>query len=103
MVKKKEVFMNSFCKSLYLVVFLLIPITIYAPGSKDDQKKVINFDEALFNWMRTWAEAMQITKEKHFHIHNPEEDMIKAIDAFISNLDPHSGFLDPKTYKHILE
>ncbi|HZW61547.1 MAG TPA: S41 family peptidase [Candidatus Babeliales bacterium] len=98
--------MNNIYNRLQIIIFLLMPLALYAPATKnkkEEPKKTVNFDEALFNWTRTWAETMQITKEKHFNIQDPEEDMIKAIDAFISNLDPHSSFLDQKTYKHILE
>ena len=34
---------------------------------------------------------------------DPEECMIKAIDAFLNYLDKHSAFLDPKTYKMIMD
>ena len=61
------------------------------------------FDEIAYDWSRTFVEVLQLAHKKHFKIANLEESMIKAIDAFLCNLDPHSSFLDPKTYKSMLE
>lgn len=61
------------------------------------------FDEAIFNWSRTFAQAMDIAHKKHYAITDPKENMIKAIDGFINSLDAHSNFLDPKTYHEMLE
>ncbi len=61
------------------------------------------FDETIFNWSRTFAQAMDIAHKKHYAITDPKENMIKAIDGFISSLDAHSNFLDPKTYHEMLE
>lgn len=61
------------------------------------------FDEVIYNWTRTFAEVIQTAKQKHFNIQDPEQCMIKSIDSFLTCLDPHSSFLDPKTYTSILE
>ncbi len=61
------------------------------------------FDKLAYNWSRTFAEVIQLAKKKHYQIADLEQSMIKAIDAFLTNLDPHSSFLDPKTYKSMLE
>jgi carboxyl-terminal processing protease len=61
------------------------------------------FDQLAYNWCRTFAEVIQLANKKHFKITNLEQSMTKAIDAFLSNLDPHSSFLDPSTYKTMLE
>ena len=61
------------------------------------------FDKVIFDWTRTFAEVLQITKQKHYHVTNLEDCMMKAIDSFLTCLDPHSSFLNPKTYKSILE
>ncbi|HEV2601298.1 MAG TPA: S41 family peptidase [Candidatus Babeliales bacterium] len=70
---------------------------------KQEEKISISFDEAIFNWVRVLAEVLQATGQKHYKVADPETCMIKAIDAFLTFLDPHSNFLDPKTYKAILE
>lgn len=62
-----------------------------------------NFDDTIFDWSGTFAEVIRISGEKHFSIKNPAGSMTKAINAFATSLDPHSSFLDPKTYKAILE
>ncbi len=62
-----------------------------------------SFEEALFDWSRTFAQAMDIAHKKHYAITDPKENMIKAIDGFINSLDAHSNFLDPKTYHEMLE
>ncbi len=64
-----------------------------------------DFDQIAFDWSRTLAEVMQLVKKKHYKVTAEvlEQSMIKAIDAFMSNFDPHSSFFDPKTYKAMLE
>lgn len=79
-----------------MLSLLLIPIIAHAQENK-------SFDELAYNWSRTFAEVMQLVNKKHFKVANLEECMVKAIDGFLSNLDPHSSFLDPKTYKSMIE
>lgn len=74
---------------------IVIPIT-EAPEEQD-------FDETIFNWSRTLAQVLDITHKKHYKITNPRESMFKAIHGFVSTLDAHSGFLEPKAYKEMLE
>lgn len=62
-----------------------------------------NFEETIFNWSRTFAQAMDIAHKKHYAITDPKENMISAIDGFINSLDAHSNFLDPKKYSELLE
>lgn len=81
----------------------LFVVQAHEKEKKDASKTPVNFDEVVYNWTRTFAEVLQITNQKHYKIANPEQCMVKAIDGFLSCLDPHSSFLDPKTYKHILE
>lgn len=61
------------------------------------------FDETIFNWSRTFAQVIDIAHKKHYAITDLQDNMIKAIDGFISSLDAHSSFLDPKTYREMLE
>jgi len=62
-----------------------------------------DFDKVIFDWSLTFAQAMNIAHEKHYAITDPVDNMIKAIDGFINSLDAHSNFLDPKTYREMLE
>lgn len=66
-------------------------------------KQPQNFDEVVYDWSRIFAEVLQTANQKHYKVVNPENCMIRAIDSFLTCLDPHSNFLDPKTYKSILE
>jgi carboxyl-terminal processing protease len=61
------------------------------------------YDQTMFNWTKTWAEIMNLVKEKHYHPKDPGKSMIKAMDTFLNTLDPHSNFLDPETYKNMIE
>ncbi len=92
----KKMIIYRFC-----ILFLVMPLWTLTkeeqPAPKDD------FDTAIYNWTRTFAETINLTKQRHYKTDNPEECMIKAIDAFLNCLDKHSAFLDPKTYKMIMD
>ena len=95
-------------KKLQIVFLFLITssVTSLISEKKTQQSAQVSdetFDETIFNWSRTFAQAMDIAHKKHYAITNPEENMIKAIDGFINSLDAHSNFLDPKTYREMLE
>jgi len=62
-----------------------------------------SFDEAAYNWSRTFAEVLQLTNQKHYKPDNIEDSMMKSIDAFLNTLDPHSAYLAPKTYQRMME
>src|SRR5690242_10344155 len=62
-----------------------------------------NFDACVFDWSRTWAEVMQLVKEKHYKVQDPQKGMVKGLNEFLNHLDPHSAFLDPETYTKMVE
>lgn len=68
-----------------------------------DKKTPAPFDQAIYNWMRTFAEVIETVQEKHFKIKDTEKCMIGAINGFLQCLDPHSSLLDPDTYKEMLQ
>ncbi len=80
------------------LLLILLPLSLH---TKNEQTNP--FDQTAYQWTRTFAEVMQLANKKHYKIANLEEAMIRAIDAFLSYLDPHSSFLDPKTYKLMLD
>lgn len=97
-------------KKKYCIVLIVFTISLLAPlaAKKTDPQSTAavtdeTFDETIFNWSRTFAQAMDIAHKKHYAITDPKENMIKAIDGFINSLDAHSNFLDPKTYNEMLE
>jgi len=88
------------------LLFLALHSTFATEQEKNDIPANIsdeNFDETIFNWSRTFAQAMDIAHKKHYAITDPKENMIHAIDGFINSLDAHSNFLEPKKYQEMLE
>jgi len=77
--------------------FLFSCTSLIAPTEKK------SFDDVILNWLNVFGETIQRAKAKHYRIDNPEQAMIESIKEFLRKLDPHSSFLDPKTYKTILE
>ncbi|HEX4068845.1 MAG TPA: S41 family peptidase [Candidatus Babeliales bacterium] len=96
---KKLSILSLLCVSLSFSSLISEKQTTEIPANISDE----TFDETIFNWSRTFAQAMDIAHKKHYAITDPKENMIKAIDGFINSLDAHSNFLDPKTYHEMLE
>ena len=72
-------------------------------NKKTEKKKEQSFDEVIFNGMRLFAEVIYKVSEKHYKVPDPQKCIEKAMDAFLTCLDPHSGYLNQKKYKAILE
>src|SRR5579863_498612 len=96
---KKVLMLSLLCVSLSFSSLISEKQTTETPAQISDE----TFDETIFNWSRTFAQAMDIAHKKHYAITDPKENMIQAIDGFINSLDAHSNFLDPKTYREMLE
>ncbi len=91
-------------KKLFYSIVLISQSLIGAAATSPEPKTApADFDQLVYSWTRTFAETIELAKRKHYQIGSVEQSMIKAIDAFLTNLDPHSSFLDPKTYKAMLE
>jgi len=104
---KRTTLLKSYKKFPHLIT-LLFALSILCPAieakdPKDEKPIEVNFDETVFEWSRTFAQVLQTTNQKHYKICDPEKCMIKAIDSFLSCSDAHSAFLDPKTYKNMLD
>src|SRR5438132_917163 len=52
--------------------------TVSSQEQTDTQEE--SFDEIIFNWSRTFAQAMDMAHKKHYKIADIKESMIKAID-----------------------
>lgn len=93
---------------LYWTLSIATGLTCFSsiPDTPDPKKNAAvtekEFDEILFSWTRTWAEVMQLVKQKHYKVVAPENCMSRALDTFLNTLDPHSNFLDPKAYESML-
>lgn len=85
------------------ILIIICSITILYADEKQKTPQPSPFDETIYSWSRTLAEVIDITNKKHYQVNKPQDGMIKAIDAFVNHLDPHSAFLDPQTYKSMLE
>lgn len=100
----KNLYTNALFKaSFFLQYFFIILSCVCIPIILHSEEQIDLYDQTMFDWTRTWAEVMNLVKEKHYHVAHPEKGMIKAIDAFLNTLDPHSNFLDPDTYKSMME
>lgn len=53
-----------------------------------------DFDKITFQWMGAFAHVLHLIKEKHYKASNLENAWIKAIDAFLNQLDAHSAIMD---------
>jgi len=95
--------MKRICIPSIIMLLLTIPLITKETVQTSAQVSDETFDETIFNWSRTFAQAMDIAHKKHYAITDPQENMIKAIDGFVNSLDAHSNFLDPKTYREMLE
>ncbi len=100
----KQMFLK-YRKKDVLLLFALLICCVPMGISKEEKPKTkdTNFEEEIYDWSGTFAEVLSITGEKHYKVENPDKCMIHAIDAFLTCIDPHSGFLDPETYKNLLQ
>lgn len=74
-----------------------------SPSMSQTSTSTLDTEKIIYNWSSTLAEVMNLAVQKHVDLEHIERAMIKAIDSFCTTLDPHSSFLDPKTYKSMLE
>ncbi len=93
--KKHAVFFSLF------LLALTVPIRICVKS--EDAKVSAPYDEITYNWTRTFAEVLQLAGQKHYKIQDAESCFQKSIEGFLNCLDPHSGFLEPKTYTKMIE
>lgn len=94
----KKIYVLSLCVALAL----LSPCIV----ESEEVKSTSNTQEVeknMYAWSRTFAEVMNLVAQKHFNPDKIEQAMVKAIDAFLTTLDPHSSFLDAKAFKAMME
>jgi carboxyl-terminal processing protease len=87
------------------IAYCIVPVltNTYKGPAKDPAKPKQDFETSFYNWSHTFAETINLAKQRHYRVEDLEDCMIKAIDSFLNNLDKHSALLDPKTYKMILD
>jgi carboxyl-terminal processing protease len=92
--------MKNILRYIFCISYLITSLCVL---TKEDEKPKVDFETSIYNWTRTFAETINLTQQRHYKAEDAEACMIKAIDGFLNNLDKHSAFLDPKTYKMILD
>ncbi|RTL07057.1 S41 family peptidase [Candidatus Dependentiae bacterium] len=95
--------MNALSTINSCTIFLCISFFTHSLLSNTNNQQTDQYEQIMFDWTKTWAEVMHLVKEKHYKVSDPKKAMSRAIDAFLNTLDPHSNFLDPETYKGIIE
>ncbi len=101
--KKQMLIKHMLIMILIASAYTTSTLTEEKPSPENSSTSKPNFDETTYNWSRTFAEVLQLTNQKHYKPDNVEDSMMKSIDAFLNNLDPHSAFLGPKTYQRMME
>lgn len=90
---------NTMKKALIAIIGCLISTNNFS----DEKKKIQDPEEIIYNWTRSTAETINIVQQKHYKVTNLDECFIEMNKAFVKATDPHSDFLDQKTYKQMLE
>ncbi len=85
----------------YMLFILLLSLTAI-PAQSAQQTYADKYDQGIFSFSKTLAEAIHFMKAKYYQEINPEKAMLEAINAFVSQ-DPHSSLLDPDAYKEIIK
>ncbi|MBN1549632.1 S41 family peptidase [Candidatus Babeliales bacterium] len=94
-------------KSAILSVILCMPILaqeepILADTSQEPENHDA-FDKEIYNWTKTLSEAFHLMKTKYYvKKFDIQDAMSNCIDSFVSQ-DPHSSFMNPKSYKDIID
>ena len=88
---------------LYSTILFLNSSLIFAQEKTIQPENSPDFDTTVYNATGTLAQVLQLVKQKHYRpTKDLENCMYDAIDTLLSRLDPHSGFLPPKSYRNIL-
>jgi carboxyl-terminal processing protease len=96
-------------KSLqFIALFCVLSVSLpneamFGFGKKQN---MADFESTIYKWAQAIAETFHLVKDKYIESVEPErlsKAIVKALNAFVGELDPHSGVLDPKTYGQMLE
>lgn len=85
---------------------LCLLLSFFFITCKDKPRKETTMQEAeqiIFDGMRTFAKVFQISTDRHYRLTDLQECINEAIKRYLNYLDPHSSYLDQKTYKRMLE
>ncbi len=101
MKKRSFLFLTLIAFGFYNENMPLVPKPPKKVETAQDTQEAENFDDALYRWSRTFAEAAHLVNTKYYLTLDAQEAMSNAIKGFIK-LDPHSKFLGPDEYKDII-
>ncbi len=78
----------------YIIGLLCIICNLFADES---------FDAKVYNQARQQAQILQHIKEKHYRAEHINEAWEAGLNEMLAKLDPHSGYLNQKVYKSMME
>lgn len=85
-------------RSLVYILMCISWCVSFAEQPDQDQ-----FDKSIYDWSRVLSETFHLMKNKYYVKDlDPKDAMLDAINSFVHR-DPHSTFLDPRTYQQILQ
>ncbi len=82
---------NSISKYLVIILFLLSFFTLNPVHSKENKKET-------YEQLDLFGQVFDLIKSKYVEEVKSKELIEAAINGMLSSLDPHSGFLAPKSY-----
>ncbi len=87
----------------FTVILFIYSLALCANEKRAEPENANDFDTTVYNATSTLAQVLQLVKQKHYRpTKDLENSLYDGIDTFLSRLDPHSGFLGPKSYNNIL-
>lgn len=89
--------------ALLLVSMYTLTGTVSVEQIPPQTEQKVSFDQELYDWSWIFAQVCGCVKQKHYQPDHIGQSMIDAMNSFLTGIDPHSSFLDPKTYKTLLE
>ncbi|MEX0940506.1 MAG: S41 family peptidase [Candidatus Babeliales bacterium] len=95
--------MNKNLLSVIGIASIFFLLFLPQQPTADQTQSPINFDKGIYEWSKTMAEAFHLVHTKHYQLTDPSKPMVNAIVAFTKSLDPHSAFLDKKSYEDIIQ
>ncbi len=89
--KRRLIMSNSIGKYLVIILFLLSFFTLNPVHSKENKKET-------YEQLDLFGQVFDLIKSKYVEEVKSKELIEAAINGMLSSLDPHSGFLAPKSY-----
>lgn len=85
------------------LLLLLLALGAVASGSRSDVAAPPAAPDELDGYMDRFVDLYWRVQQEYVHEVEPDEAIYGSIQGMLSTLDPHSSFLDPKTYRRMKE